>query len=123
MTKTWEIPQRSKQKKKLYTLLKHSKQDQSGVAPLRRDGQTVSTETDKANTFNTQFQSVFSPKTPDSLKSLGPKSLQEIYDTEVSLPFQPGPYPIMPDISISVEGIDKLLKGLNPNKAADKLKP
>ena len=31
----------------------------------------------------------------------------------------------MPDISIAVEGIDKLLVGLNPNKAAgpDKFKP
>lgn len=111
--------------KKLYSLLKHSKQDSGGIASLKKDGQTVSTETDKANTLNVQFQSVFSPKTPVSLKSLAQKSLQDLHDSGVDLPFQPSPYPKMPDISISAEGIDKLLLGLNPHKAAgpDKLKP
>ena len=111
--------------KKLYSLLKQCKQDSGGIASLKKDGQTVSTETDKANTLNVQFQSVFSPKTPVSLKSLAQKSLQDLHDSGVDLPFQPSPYPKMPDISISAEGIDKLLLGLNPHKAAgpDKLKP
>ena len=56
--------------KKLYSLFKHSKQDSGGIASLKKDGQTVSTETDRANTLNVQFQSVCSPKTPVSLKSL-----------------------------------------------------
>ena len=94
--------------KKLYSLLEHSKQDSGGIASLKKDRQTVSTETDKANTLNVQFQSVFSPKTPASLKSLAQKSLQDLHD----LPFQPSPYLKMPDISISAEGIDKLLLGL-----------
>ena len=59
--------------KKLYSLLKHSKQDSSGIAPLRKDIQTLLTETGKANAKNDQFQSVFSPKTPISLKSLAQK--------------------------------------------------
>ena len=37
------------QTKKLYSLLKHSKQDSIGIAPLRKDGQTLLTETVKAN--------------------------------------------------------------------------
>ena len=53
--------------KKLYSLLKNSKQDSGGIASLKKDGQTVSTETDKTNTLNVQYQSVFSPKTPVSL--------------------------------------------------------
>ena len=51
MTKTRERPRRSKQKK-LYSLHKHSKQDSNGIGPLKRDGQTASSETDKANTLN-----------------------------------------------------------------------
>ena len=48
-----------------------------------------------------------------------------LHDSGADLPFQPSPYPKMPDISISAEGIDKLLLGLNPHMAAgpDKLKP
>ena len=60
---------KGKKNKKLYSLLKHSKQESNGIASLKRDGQTASSETDQANTLNDQFQSVFSPKTPVSLKS------------------------------------------------------
>ena len=68
---------------------------------------------------------MFSPKTPISLKSLAQKSLQDLHDSGANLPFQPSPHPKMPDISIAAEGIDKLLKGLSPHKAAgpDKFKP
>ena len=92
---------------------------------MRKDGQTLLTETAKANALNDQFQSVFSPKTPISLKSLAQKSLQDLHDSGASPQFQPSPYPKMPDISIAAEGIDKLLVGLNPHKAAgpDKFKP
>ena len=68
---------------------------------------------------------MFSPKTPISLKSLAQKSLQDLHDSGANLPFQPSPHPKMPDISIAAEGIDKLLKGMSPHKAAgpDKFKP
>ena len=48
-----------------------------------------------------------------------------MHDSGANLPFQPSPHPKMPDISIATEGIDKLLKGLSPHKAAgpDKFKP
>ena len=92
---------------------------------MRKDDQTLLTETAKANALNDQFQSVFSPKTPISLKSLAQKSLQDLHDSGASPSFQPSPYPKMPDISIAAEGIDKLLVGLNTHKAAgpDKFKP
>ena len=53
------------------------------------------------------------------------KSLQDLHDSGASPPFQPSPYPKMPDLSIAAEGIDKLLVGLNPHKAAvpQKFKP
>ena len=93
-------------------------QDSSGIAPLRKDGQTLLTETAKANALNDQFQSVFSPKTPICLKSLAQMSLQDLHDSGASPSFHPSPYPKMPDISIAAEGIDKLLVDLNPHKAA-----
>ena len=111
--------------KKLYILLKHSKQDSNVIAPLKKDGQTLLTEVGKANALNDQFQSVLSPKTPISLKSLAQKSLQDLNDSGANLPFQPSHHPKMPDISIAAEVIDKLLKGLSIHKAAgpDKFKP
>ena len=109
---------------KLYSLLNHSKQDSSGIAPLRKDGQALLTETAKANALNDQFQSVFSPKTHISLKSLAQKSLQDLHDSDANPPLQPSPHPKMHDISIT-ESIEKLLVGLNPHKAAgsDQFKP
>ena len=111
--------------KKLYSLLKHSKQDSSGVAPIKSDGQTLSHKRDKANALNRQFQSVFSPKSPERLSSLAQRKLQELNDQGRNLEFQPSPYSPMPDIQISVNGIEKLLKSLNPHKAAgpDQFKP
>ena len=53
--------------KKLYSLLKHSKQDSSGVAPIKSDGQTLSHERDKANALNRQFQSVLAPNHQNAL--------------------------------------------------------
>ena len=79
--------------KKLYSLLKHSKQDSNGIAPLKKDGYTLLTEVGKANALNDQFQSVFSPNTPISLKSLAQKSLRDFHDSGANLPFQPNPHP------------------------------
>ena len=64
--------------KKLYSLLK---KDSTGIAPLRKDDQTLLTETGKANALKDQFQAVFSPKTPIRLKSLAQKSLQGLHDS------------------------------------------
>ena len=126
---------RSKQKK-LYSLLKHSKQDPSGIAVLNANAKTYTADTDKANALNAQFHSVFSPKSPISLKQLAQKTLQDLQDSVNPPPlpsqhdpgmnpsFKPSPHPKMPDIQVSSNGLEKLLKGLNPHKAAgpDQLK-
>ena len=104
--------------KKMYSLLKHSKQDSSGVAPLKSDGRTLSDDCEKSNALNRQSQSVFSPKSPERLSSLAQRKLQELNDQGCNLPFQPSPYSQMPQIQTSVKGIEKLLKSLNPHKAA-----
>ena len=47
------------------------------------------------------------------------------YVLGTNLPFEASPFPRMPDINVSIEGIEKLLKNLNPHKASgpDQLKP
>ena len=109
----------------MYSLLKHSKQDSSGVAPLKSDGRTLSDDSEKSNALNRQFQSVFSPKSPEHLRSSAHRKLQELNDQGCNLPFQSSPYSQMPEIQIFVKGIEKLLKSLNPHKAAgpDQFKP
>ena len=62
--------------KKMYSLLKHLKQDSSGVAPLKSDGRSLSDDCEKSNALNRQFQSVFSPKSPERLSSLAQRKLQ-----------------------------------------------
>ena len=109
--------------KKLYSLLKHSKQDISGITLLKANGRTFTSDAGKANTLNQQFQSVFSPKSPATLKALAQKTLQDLHDSGVNQPFQSSPYNKMPDIQIASNGIEWL--ELNPHKASgpDQLKP
>ena len=102
--------------KKLHSLLKHSKQDTSGIASLKGNGITSSEDTDKANTLNSQFNSVFSPKSPVSLKQLAQRTLQDLHDSGTNVPFKPSPHPKMPNIHVSTQSIEKLLKGLNPTR-------
>ena len=111
--------------KKLYTLLKHSKQDSIGISSLKATGKTLSSEPDKANALNLQFQSVFSPKSPLLLISLAQRTLQDLHDSGNDQPFQSSPHSKMPDIQISTKGIEFLLKKLDPHKAAgpDQIKP
>ena len=104
--------------KKLYSLLKHSKQDSSGIAALRADNKTYTEDPDKANALNAQFHSVFSPKSPITLKQLTQRTLQDLHDTGINQPLRSSPHLKMPDIYVSQQGIEKLFKGLNPHKAA-----
>ena len=76
---------------------------------------------DKANILNDQFQSVFTSKSPWKL---------DLVDSGANDPLQvPGEClsttPHMESITVSVNGTVKLLKDLNPHKAAgpDQLKP
>ena len=116
--------------KKLFSLLKNSKQESKGTAPLKKDGKLYSDTVDKANILNSQFQSVFTPKSPLKLSQLAYMSVQDLSDRGVIDPSQVqgeslSSTPHMESISISVNGIAKLLKDLNPHKAAgpDQIKP
>ena len=88
------------------------------VAPLKSDRRTFSDDCEKSNALNRQFQSVFSPKFPEHLSSLAQRKLQELNDQGCNLPFQSSPYSQMPQIQITLKGIEKLLKSLNSHKAA-----
>lgn len=44
---------------KLFSFLKHSRQNGQGIAPLMSDGKLVINTVEKANVLNKQFQSVF----------------------------------------------------------------
>ena len=111
--------------KKLYTLLKHAKQDAHGIDTLKTNGKSFQKDTDKANVLNEQFQSVFTAKSPLPLSSLCTMRLQEV---EHSIPEGTRGsrcHGEMDDIQISTQGIEKLLLNLKPHKAAgpDNIRP
>ena len=107
--------------KKLISLLKNSKQDFKG--PLKKDGKLHSDTVAKANVLNQQFQSVFTPKCPLKLSQLASTAVQDLSDNGTIDQSQiPGEChnttPHMESIIVSTNGIAKLLKDLNPHKAA-----
>ena len=115
--------------KKLYSLLKNSKMDSKGPAPLKQNGQLYRNTTAKAIILNQLFQLVFTRKTPLKLSQLSRMAVQDFVDDGIlnqshvpskTLSFVPQ----MPNITVSLNGVLKLLKDLNPHKAAgpDQLK-
>ena len=85
--------------KKFWSFIKSLKTDSFGISTLRHNGILVSDNAKKAEVLNSQFKSVFTDEDVDTLPNLGLG------------------YPSIPNIDITVNGIMKLLKGLNPNKA------
>ena len=115
--------------KKLFSFLKNCRQDAQGVAPLKK-GWVLHTENKvKATILNEQFQSVFTPKSPLSLGQICQQSVDNyISEGKLNPPSNQchdEKYPAMPEIYIATEGISKLLKNLQPDKAAgpDNIKP
>ena len=105
--------------KKFWRFIKHQKQESQGVAPLK-EGKMIDDPVGKATILNEQFQSVFSPPKPLSLKALCTRAAKFIQPDG-----QPNRIPQMPPIDITEEGVRKRLQKLNPHKAAgpDKIKP
>ncbi len=88
--------------KPFYGYIKSKQQDNQGVSALRARGQIYSDAQTKARILSEQFMSVFTKDDPDA--------------TQVRLPG-----PDLPDISplvITVHGVEKLLKDINPKKAS-----
>ena len=93
--------------KRLYTFVKQQKSDSNEITSLKSNGITHTATVEKANILNTQFQSVFTKIIPLKLRHL----------IEFILPMSL-PFPTMPKITISVNGVAKQLSKLNPGKAA-----
>ena len=116
--------------KKLFSFLKNSHCDQQGIPPLKHDNILYSDTKTKANLFNQQFNSVFTPKEPLSLSRLASMRVQDLKKAG-GLPSDTTPDSLqdsatnMPEINITENGLMKLLQNLKPGKAAgpDKLKP
>ena len=74
--------------KKLFSLLKNSKQDSKGIAPLKKDGKLYSNTVVEANVLNQQFQSVFTPKCSLKLSQLASMAVQDLSDSGTIDPSQ-----------------------------------
>ena len=116
--------------KKLFSFLKNCRQDSQGSSPLKKDEQLCTDNVQKANLLNCQFQSVFTPKSPLTLKQLCQQKVQDLqesghYNPDNVPPEARNKYTCMTDITISVNGITKLLQGLKPDKAPgpDRIRP
>ena len=94
--------------KPFWKYINRQKKDTQGIPPLKnRNGHLAESDKDKAQTLNDQFTSVFTKFTGDAV------------------PFLRRKFPKMDDIKVTVKGVTKLLKGLNPSKASgpDKIHP
>ena len=90
----------SESSKKFYSFIKSLKIDTIGIPALLRNGSLESDNKTKAEILNDQFCSVFTQEHPE-------------------VPVEPeSNIPPMPNITIYVDGVLKLLKDLNPNKSS-----
>ena len=90
-----------RQNKKFWRYIKAKRQDNtSGVSPLTHNNKAVTDSLGKANILNSQFKSVFTTENLDNLPCMGES-----------------PFPDVPNIQVSTEGVCKLLKDINITKA------
>ena len=84
------------------------RKETAGVPPLKHEGQRSNDTVDKANTLNHQSQSVFTEDNKTEMPHMGNKNFNTMNDT-----------------NITINGVEKLLKELNPKKASgsDQLTP
>ena len=86
--------------KPFWKYIKSRKQDNIGVAPLKKNGSLVCDSKEKATILLDQFQSVFTRDCGSAPPHLDPPQ-----------------HPIISDIKINTAGVCKLLKAINPHKA------
>ena len=87
--------------KRFWSYVKHRKQDSSGIAPLKKaDGLLYSDAPTQADILNQQFHSVYTREDTGNIPSKGLS-----------------PHTFMAKITVSTNGVKKLLRGLNINKA------
>jgi hypothetical protein len=117
--------------KRFWTYVKHCKRDSVGISSLKDITGTLRTDPlSIAEVLNNQFVSVFSPPSPLSLAQLCQAKFRTMAAHNKPLP-QPlprdtlSPHKSMPDIPVTLNGVEKLLTKLKPNKAPgpDQIKP
>ena len=86
--------------KRYWNFIKSKKKDNTGMAPLKKDGLTFCDRQNQANIMGNQFSSVFTKEDTSNLPDLGPSNTQSA-----------------PPINVDPKGIQKLLKDLKPHKA------
>ncbi len=86
--------------KRFWSYIKSLRGDQISISALNFMGKLVTKRVEKVKALSHQYQQVFTQEDTTSFPKLG-KS----------------PYGKMPKINITTEGVEKLLKQLNPNKA------
>ena len=90
-----------KNSKPLWRYIKSKRQDGNGVSPLKENGQLHSDSRRKAEILNKQFCSVFTSEDTTNIPKLpGPQNTE------------------MPKFEITVQGVTKLLEGLNGGLAS-----
>ena len=106
--------------KRFWKFIKHQRQEAQGVAPLKNNGKLEDDPVKKANILNAQFQSVFSPRSPLSLKALSTRAAGFLKSDGSQ-----STTPKMLALNITEEGVRKRLNQLNPHKAAgpDRISP
>ena len=90
-----------KQKTKFWKLIKNTRKDNTGVSPLRKNGILIDDTKQKAEILNEQYHSVF------TVDNIGEK-----------IPTLSDNYHNMPHINIKTEGVEKMMKNLDPSKVS-----
>ena len=94
-----DIEDKPGKQKRFCSFIKSLRKDNSGVAPLKDRGKMHADPLDKSNILNRQYDSVYT------------------WEDDGDSPCLYGqPYPSMPDIKVTKEGVEKLLKKINPGK-------
>jgi len=95
-------PENDKNNKKFWSYIKSNRKDNTGVAPLQNENGILFTDSSsKANILNDQFSNVFNKnEDKSSIPNKGPSL-----------------HPNMSNITITENGVKKLLNNLNPHKA------
>ena len=94
--------------KRFFTYVKHQRTTSIGVAPLKSDGKLVTDPQTKAEILNAQFFKAFSD---------GKEFSDSEFKEKCTLPENSDSFVQMPEINITIQGVEKLLSGLDPNKA------
>ena len=87
-------------KKNLFKFIKSQRKDQYGISSIKHQGNTITDPQVKADLINDHFSSVFTKPNNNNIPTKGTS-----------------PHPNMPKITVTLNGIQKLLNGLETKKA------